>query len=189
MSFQFLPSVSGVYNCMHTYISGLIPPLNLCVQYLYPASCNWPYHRGHGSYMAQTAWGEPSVTHYVHLLNILMAHQNGQHFAQDILKCILLNENLYILIQVPSHYLNECLLTYSCITGPQWVLMSLMCCYTSQFPPKYTKQDLKRLAIRQVIFCEFYMVYMFYLCHCCADDIWFFYISYSYHWLDWIGFV
>ena len=73
-------------------------------------------------------------------LNTLRSRQNGHHFADNIFKCIFLNENVSILIrislkfvpkgpmnnipalvremawcQATSHYLNQCWLDYRCI--------------------------------------------------------------------------
>ena len=86
----------------------------------------------------------------MHFINILRPRQNGRHFADDILKCILLNENVWILNQillkfVPQGPINNIpaliqimawyrpgdkplsgpirvrLPTHICITWPQWV--------------------------------------------------------------------
>ena len=83
-------------------------------------------------------------------LNTLRPRQNGRHFADDIFKCIFLNENVWILIKislkfVPKGPINNIpalvqimawrrpgdkplseplmvsLLTHICVTRPQWV--------------------------------------------------------------------
>ena len=83
-------------------------------------------------------------------VNALRPRQNGQHFADDIFKCIFLNENIWILIDisrkfVPKDPINNItilvqilawhwpgnkplsesvmvnLLTHKCVTLPQWV--------------------------------------------------------------------
>ena len=85
-----------------------------------------------------------------HPLNTLRPRQNGRHFADDIFKCIFLNENVWISLQislkfVPKGPINnipalvqimawrrpgdkslseprmESLLTHICVTRPQWV--------------------------------------------------------------------
>ena len=86
-------------------------------------------------------------------LNSLRPRQNGRHFADDIFKCIFLNENVWIPIKialkfVPKGPINNIpalvqimpwrrpgdktlsetmmviLLTHICVTRPQWVKMS-----------------------------------------------------------------
>ena len=84
-------------------------------------------------------------------VNTLSLRQNGRHFAEDIFKCIFLNENVWILISISLKYmfpkypiniipalvqimacslsggrpLSEpmlvSLLTYICVTWPHWV--------------------------------------------------------------------
>ena len=84
------------------------------------------------------------------IFNTLMLRQNGHHFSDDIFKCIFLNEKVWILIKislkfVPKGPINNIpalvqimawrrsgdkplsepvmvsLLTYMCVTLPQWV--------------------------------------------------------------------
>ena len=84
------------------------------------------------------------------LLNTLRPRQNGRHFADDIFKCIYLNENVWILIKISLTFVSEgpinnisalvqimawrrpgdkplyepmmvSLLTHICITRTQWV--------------------------------------------------------------------
>ena len=83
-------------------------------------------------------------------LNSLRPRQNGRHFADDILKCIFLNENLWIPIKISLKFIPKgpidnilalvqimawrrlgdkplsepvmvSLLTHICVTRPQWV--------------------------------------------------------------------
>ena len=67
--------------------------------------------------------------------NTSRPEQNGRHFADDIFKCIFLNENVWIPIKislkfVPKGPINNIpalvpvmvrLLTHICVTRPQWV--------------------------------------------------------------------
>ena len=82
----------------------------------------------------------------------LKPRQNGRHFPDDIFKCIFLNENVWISIQIPvkfvphgpinnmqalfqimawrrpgdkplSETIMVTLLTHICVTGPQWVIV------------------------------------------------------------------
>ena len=41
------------------------------------------------------------------LLNKLRARQNGRHFADDIFKCIFLNENVWISIKIPLKFVSK----------------------------------------------------------------------------------
>ena len=83
-------------------------------------------------------------------LNTLRPRQDGRYFADDVLKCIFLNENVWISLKIPLKFvprgpinnirvlvqimawcrpgdkpLSEpmmvCLLTHICVTRPQWV--------------------------------------------------------------------
>ena len=40
----------------------------------------------------------------VQLFNTLWLRQNGRHFADDIFKCIFLNENVWILIKISLNF-------------------------------------------------------------------------------------
>ena len=91
-----------------------------------------------------------SVTGYL-CINTLRPRQNGRHFADDIFKCIFLNENVSIAIKIPLKFvpkgpinnipalvqimawrrscdkpLSEPMMvslpTHICVTRPQWVL-------------------------------------------------------------------
>ena len=86
----------------------------------------------------------------IHALNTLRPRQDGRHFPGEVLKCIFLNENVYISLKismkfVPQVWINDIpalvqimpwrwpgnrplsepmmvsLLTHICITRPQWV--------------------------------------------------------------------
>ena len=90
------------------------------------------------------------VVWYIFKINTLRPRQNGRHFADDTFKCIFLNENVWILLQislkfVPKGPINnipalvqimawrrpgdkplselrmESLRTHICVTRPQWV--------------------------------------------------------------------
>ena len=80
-------------------------------------------------------------------LNTLRPRQNGRHFADDIFKCIFLNENVWIPIEIslkgqinniPSIFLDGAkplsepmmvsLLTQICVTRPQWVNSKIESC-------------------------------------------------------------
>ena len=85
-------------------------------------------------------------------LNTLRPWQNGRHFADDVFKCIFLNENMWILLKISlkfvpksptnnipslvrimawrrpgdkplSEPMMDSLLTHICVTRPQWVNM------------------------------------------------------------------
>ena len=45
--------------------------------------------------------------HHGTLINVLGAQQNYRHFADDILKFMLLNENVCIFIQIPLKFVSE----------------------------------------------------------------------------------
>ena len=86
------------------------------------------------------------------MLNTLRPRQDGRYFADDVLKCIFLNENVWISLTIPLKFLPkgpinnipvlvqimawrrpgdkplseprmESLLTHICVTWPQWVNM------------------------------------------------------------------
>ena len=88
-------------------------------------------------------------------INTLRPRQNGRHFADDVFKCIFLNENVWILLKislkfVPQGPINNipslvqimawrrpgdklssepmmvCLLTHICVTRPQWVKIGIV---------------------------------------------------------------
>ena len=79
-------------------------------------------------------------------INTLRPRQNGRHFPEDILKCIFLNENLWILKTISLKYVPygliiymavllkimdwQCwyvVLTHLCVTWPQWVKSWYIC--------------------------------------------------------------
>ena len=93
---------------------------------------------------------EVSRLWYLQCINTLRPRQNGRHFADDIFKCIFLNENVWISIKISLKFapkgpiniipalvqimawrrlgdkpLSEpmivCLTTHICVTRPQWV--------------------------------------------------------------------
>ena len=98
-------------------------------------------------------WNFTSTHILISCLNTLRPRQNGRHFPDDISKCIFLNENMWIFIEislkfVPKGLINNipalvqimarrrpgaeplsepmlvCLLTHICGTRPQWVKWS-----------------------------------------------------------------
>ena len=42
------------------------------------------------------------------VINTLMPRQNGRHSPHDIVKCIFLNENVWILIEIPLNFVPKC---------------------------------------------------------------------------------
>ena len=105
----------------------------------------------------------PAHTIFRAQVNTLRPRQNGRHFADDIFKCIFLNENIRILIKislnfVPKDPINNILalvqimawrrtgdkplfepmmvslLTHICATRPQWVKQSWRMSVSSQQP-------------------------------------------------------
>ena len=87
---------------------------------------------------------------FIIVVNTLRPRQNGRHFADDILKCIFLNENVWIPIKISLKFVPQCpinnipalvqimvwrrpgdkplsgpmmvrLPTHICVTRPQWV--------------------------------------------------------------------
>ena len=43
-------------------------------------------------------------------INTLRPRQNGRHFADDIFKCIFLNEGIWIPIRIPKKFIPKCLI-------------------------------------------------------------------------------
>ena len=107
---------------------------------------HFPHYRFTSAYNAETTGAISTFW----MFNILRPRQNGRHFADDIFKCIFLNENIWILIKislkfVPKGPINKMsalvqimvwrrpgdkplsepmmvsLLTHICVTRPQWV--------------------------------------------------------------------
>ena len=91
-------------------------------------------------------------------LNTLRPKQNGRHFADDVFKCIFLNENVWILLKISLKFVPEVpinnipslvqimawrrpgdkslsepmmvsLLTHICVARPQWVNECMRPCY------------------------------------------------------------
>ena len=89
-------------------------------------------------------------SHRVLIFNTLRQRQNGRHFADDIFKCVFLNENIWTLLKISLKFVPNVriknipaliqimawcwsgdkplsermmvrLLTYICVTRPQWV--------------------------------------------------------------------
>ena len=96
-------------------------------------------------------------------INTLRPRQNGRHFADDIFKCIFLNENVWIPIKISLKFvpkgpiinipalvqimvwrrpgdkpLSESMMvslpTYTCVTRPQWVKLEAFRCQTTTWP-------------------------------------------------------
>ena len=115
-------------------------------KYSYSICREWYYYRAFGT----------SLWWYHMEVNTLRPRQNGRHFADDMFKCIFLNENVWISIKIslkfvpkgPIKYIPALvqimawrrprdkpfsepmmvrLPTHICVTGPQWV-------NTSHFP-------------------------------------------------------
>ena len=95
--------------------------------------------------------------------SLLRPRQNGRHFADDIFKCIFLNEHIWIPIKISLKFVPKCpvnnipslvqimawrrpgdkplsepimvsLLTYICVTRPQWVNLINM----PSYPPLWS---------------------------------------------------
>ena len=115
----------------------------------------WPMREITLTQQQSHAWLAFSKTHRVHFapnstINTLRLRQNGRHFADDVFKCIFLNENVWIsikfslkfvpkgpiynnpaLVQIMAWRLSGdkplsepmmvSLLTHICVTRPQWV--------------------------------------------------------------------
>ena len=91
------------------------------------------------------------------LVNTLRPRQNGRHFADNIFKCIFLNENVWISLKISLKFVPEVrinnipalvqimawrrsgdkalsgtmmvsLLTHICVTRPQWVKIMMCAC-------------------------------------------------------------
>ena len=55
-----------------------------------------------GRYIAK--WPTDLLDIFVNVINALIPRQNGHHFADDIFKCIFLNENVWILIRLSQKF-------------------------------------------------------------------------------------
>ena len=102
------------------------------------------------SFLNSTAQMFPSSGRQLETINPLRPRQNGRHFTDDILKCIFLNENVWIPFEISLKFVPKGpidnipamvqimawrrpgdkplsepmmvnLLTYICVTRPQWV--------------------------------------------------------------------
>ena len=66
---------------------------------------------GHGTWMFNSLWPSDTIWHrvgeWVIKFNTLRTRQNGHHFAEDLFKCIFLNENVWILIKISFNLVPE----------------------------------------------------------------------------------
>ena len=121
--------------------------------------CRWYPHNQlemlfvfiHSFCVYYTARGNNELTFIIHcIVSILRLRQNGRHFADDIFKCIFLNENVWIPIKISLKFVPQVpinnipglvqimawrrsgdkplsgpimvrLPTHICVTRPQWV--------------------------------------------------------------------
>ena len=90
-------------------------------------------------------------------VNTLRPRQNGRHFPDDVFKCIFLNENVWIPIdvQATSHYLNQWWLDYRCIyaslglnelnlNDPNWVRPELQ---VTAWPTPYLTTNIRQATV------------------------------------------
>ena len=125
-------------SCSHSYCKVIFSPF-IC----YDASVWTPFF---GFHELANAIKRVSMNHF----NSLRPRQNGRHFADDIFKCIFLNENVWIPIEMSlkvvsksqinnipalvqimawrrssdkpfSEPINVSLLTHICVIRPQWI--------------------------------------------------------------------
>ena len=117
--------------------------------FLHQFPSRYPRQQGHKSGERQLPI-DGLVTLYIHTVNTLRPRQNGRHFADDIFKCIFLNENVWIPTKMSMNFVPKCpidnipalvqimawrrpgdkrlsepimvsLLTHLCVTRSQWV--------------------------------------------------------------------
>ena len=117
----------------------------------------WPVDSPHGWPVMREAFPCDDAI----IINTLRPRQNGRHFADDIFKCIFLNQNVWIPIKislkfVPKGPINNIpslvqimvwhrpgakplsepmmvsLLTHNCVTRPQWVNLHVSCSHMAQ---------------------------------------------------------
>ena len=139
------------YNLYHIYI---------CYHWQSALCCHWtpnfflvkkkPFYKA----IWISVFGVPGT--YKHVLNTLRPRQDGRYFADDVLKCIFLNENVWISLKIPlkvvprgpinnipalvqimawrrpgNKPLSEPMLvfvpTHICVTRPQWVKACATC--------------------------------------------------------------
>ena len=115
-----------------------------------------------GGFDSSMSWCKRRFSWNTVQVNTLRPWQNGRHFADDIFKCIFLNKNIWISIQISlkfvpkgpinnipalvqimacrrpgdkplSELMMASLLTHICVTRPQWV-KALSSNYTMQKP-------------------------------------------------------
>ena len=65
-----------------------------CVKNNFPANC----------FVSKLHLSQDDYTFQAAFLNALRSRQNGRHFTDDILKCILLNENVWTSIKIPLKF-------------------------------------------------------------------------------------
>ena len=120
----------------------------------YSLNCWWPIWRNsNGSSCSHTS--VPVRIREMVNINTLRPRQNERHFADDIFKCIFLNENIWIPIKISLKFVPKgslynipalvqtmacrlpgdkplsepmmvSLLTHICVTRPQWVKMDML---------------------------------------------------------------
>ena len=117
----------------------------------------WP-ENGPFWYSSYCEFPADVMPQFAMVLNTIWSRQNGCHFADDNFKCIFLNEGTWISIDISLNFVPKCeinnipalvqimaccrswgkplsepmmvsLLTYICITRPQWVKKSM--CFIS----------------------------------------------------------
>ena len=113
-------------------------------------------------------WHCQLVASIYHIFNTLRLRQNGRHFADDVFKCIFLNENVWISLKISLRFVSKVpidnipalvqimawrrsgdkplsepmmvsLLTHICNTRPQWVNGSTRFCkWSVKYVPLWT---------------------------------------------------
>ena len=73
----------------------------------------WYWASSHGIFCFQTTDGHWGLRKIAHILlttffNTLRPRRNGHHFADDIFKCIFLNENISISIKISLQFVPKC---------------------------------------------------------------------------------
>ena len=122
-------------------------------------------------------------------LNTLRPRQNGRHFADEIFKRILFNENVWISLTislkfVPKVRINNfpalvpimvwcrpgdkpiseatmaCLLTHICVTRPQWVKRFQCCCSTALPDEKISRLNRRRKQLLLKLYFKYTLGYI-----------------------------
>ena len=168
-------SLICIWKTTNLILQPLLPDVDMLIRYWFvelyyvmrglggtmmaPVRCVQYHHLGDGWYQIRTQYYKrltPLLGSLTHSrvnhgsLNTLRPSHNERHFADDIFKCIFLNENVLISIKLslkfvpkgPINYIPELvqimawrrpgdkplsetmmvrLLTYTCVTRPQWV--------------------------------------------------------------------